>query len=223
MVKHVKVDPAKILQKTVTCIDIRVFIKKVCLFYLFLSIQTQDTQVKLNIQFFKNIGVVLATWVRHPHHIPPSVKTVSHLSTDKSVFVSGIQHNTSRDSGTTHAMRNKGTDLGYELYSGPLTEDSSPWPWPMSPWRTLSQTSCHRQLSPCWKFRFSVEKFPHSGGVTKYVQMHRRRQQKQFYFTHINCPSWRFNSEPEESFLAHGISQRGRKRSEYPAHYMGHF
>lgn len=34
-------------------------------------------------------------------------------------------------------MRNKGTDLGYELYSGPLTEDSSPWPWPMSPWRTV--------------------------------------------------------------------------------------
>ena len=106
-------------------------------------------------------------------------------------------------------MRNKGTDLGHELYSGPLTEDSSPWPWPMSPWRTLSQTSCHRQLRPCWKFRFSVEKFPHSGGVTKYVQMHWRRQQKQFYFTHINCPSWRFNSEPEESFLAQGFSQRG--------------
>ena len=28
MVKHVKVDPEKILQKTVTCIDIHVFIKK---------------------------------------------------------------------------------------------------------------------------------------------------------------------------------------------------
>ena len=71
MVKHVKVDPVKILQKNSHLHWHTYFYSKNMLVLAFPFNLDLGYPSKTHIQFFKNIGgVMLATWVRHPTSYP---------------------------------------------------------------------------------------------------------------------------------------------------------